>query len=91
MKITKNIQAFEAGNFSQNWEISVDADHHGLNEVLDIIAVNYHNDKEVNRVSILSTLNATNSVDLITDQYDWSLEYAEHVSGEKEYNELNRN
>jgi len=89
MKITKNIQAFEAGNFSQNWEISVDADRHGLNEVLDIIAVNYHNDKEVSRVSILSTLNATNSVDLIIDQYDWSLEYAEHVAGEKEYNELN--
>lgn len=77
MTLTKNIQAFEAGNFSQNWEIFVEADHEGLQEVLDIIAVNYHNDKEVSRVSILSTLNATKSVDLIADQYDWCLEYAE--------------
>jgi hypothetical protein len=77
MKLSKTIQAFEADKFSQEWEISVDADQEGVSEVLDIIAINYHNDKEVSRASIKNQLATTFSVDIIIDSIDWAQEYAD--------------
>ena len=90
MKITKTVTLLEEGDFSQNWEFLVDANRKGLQEVIDINAVNMHNGKETDRISVKEALEKIGAIDVIVDQYDWSLEYAEHVAGEKEYNEINR-
>jgi len=90
MKITKTVTLLEEGDFSQNWEFLVDADRKGLQEVIDINAVNMHKGKETYRISVKEALEKIGALDVIVDQYDWSLEYAEHVAGEKEYNEINR-
>lgn len=90
MKLTKTIQIFKMGDISQEWDIIVDADRKGLNEVLDIVAINLYVGKELIRVSIKEGLEQFGALDVIVDKYDWSLEYAEHVAGEKEYNEINR-
>jgi len=90
MKITKTVTLLEEGDFSQNWEFLVDANRKGLQEVIDINAVNMHKGKETYRISVKEALEKIGALDVIVDQYDWSLEYAEHVAGEKEYNEINR-
>ena len=90
MKITKTIQIFKMGDISQEWDIIVDADRKGLNEVLDIVAINLKKGGTISELSIKEGLESMGAMDIIVDQYDWSLEYAEHVAGEKEYNEINR-
>lgn len=89
MKITKTVTLLEEGDFSQNWEFLVDANRKGLQEVIDINAVNMHNGKETDRISVKEALEKIGAIDVIVDQYDWPREYAEHVAGEKEYNQLN--
>jgi len=88
-KITKTIQAFKNGEYSQEWEIIVDADSEGINELIDIVAVNMKNGVQISECSIKSGLDKFGTIDLILDQYDWALEYAEHKVCEKEYNDLN--
>jgi hypothetical protein len=90
MKLSKTIQTFEADQFSQEWEIIVDADNEGVSEVLDIIAINYHDNKEVSRVSIKNQLENTCSVDIIIDSIDWALEYAETKADTRHFFETER-
>lgn len=91
MKLTKTIQTFKNGEYHQEIDITADATHEGLEEVLSVEARNFKNGKEISMVPIMEFLTQMNALDSIIDQFNWSLEYAEHVSGEKEYNELNRN
>lgn len=88
-KITKIIDTINEGSSVQEWFIKVDADRKGLNEVIDVLVINSENGKPVSTTSIMDGLEQFGALDIIVAKYDWALEYAEHMAGENEYNELN--
>lgn len=89
-KITKTIQIFKNGEYSQEWDIIVDADNEGIHELIDIVAINLKNGAQLSEFSIKAGLDKFGTIDLILDQHDWAMEYASHVISEQEYNELNQ-